>query len=76
VRIREQSKGALGNISTRLPVQSGDNVLIVGFIVTGTQEKKVIVRAIGPSLSLGCELADPTLKLRDANGALIPFPTC
>ena len=40
----------LGNISTRLEVGTGDNALIGGFIVTGTQPKKVIVRAIGPSL--------------------------
>lgn len=38
------------NISTRMVVLTGDNVLIGGFIVTGTQPKKVLVRAIGPSL--------------------------
>ena len=38
------------NISTRLEVQTGDNVLIGGFIITGVQAKKVIVRGIGPSL--------------------------
>src|SRR5881394_2257836 len=41
----------LGNISTRLRVETGDNALIGGFIITGTQPKRVIVRAIGPSLS-------------------------
>ena len=40
---------ALANIATRLLVETGDNVLIGGFIVTGTQPKRVIVRAIGPS---------------------------
>ena len=35
----------LANISTRLRVQTGDNVLIAGFILTGTQPKKVIVKA-------------------------------
>ena len=45
----------LGNISTRTLVETGDKVLIGGFIVAGTQPKKVIVRAIGPSLPLtGC----------------------
>ena len=39
----------LANISTRLRVETGDNVLIGGFIITGTQPKKVIIRAIGPS---------------------------
>ena len=61
----------LANISTRLPVETGDNVLIGGFIVTGTQPKKVIVRAIGPSLAILGNLANPTLELRDGTGALI-----
>ena len=43
--------GILGNISTRLRVETGNNVLIGGFIITGTEPKKIIVRAIGPSLS-------------------------
>jgi plastocyanin len=61
----------LGNISTRLPVQTGDNVLIAGFIVTGTQSKKVIVRGIGPSLSFSGVLADPLLELHDGSGQLL-----
>jgi hypothetical protein len=54
-------------------VETGDNVLIGGFIVTGTQPKKIIVRAIGPSLSslFPDALADPVLELRDSSGALI-----
>jgi len=62
------------NISTRLRVQTGDNALIGGFILTGTAPKRVIVRAIGPSLSdLGVQgaLADPTLELRDGSGQLV-----
>ena len=61
----------LGNISTRLPVQTGDNVLIAGFIITGTQPKKVIVRGIGPSLPLSGALADPVLELHDGSGQLV-----
>ena len=61
----------LANISTRLLVETGDNVLIGGFIVSGTQPKKVIIRAIGPSLPLAGRLADPTLELHDASGALL-----
>jgi CSLREA domain-containing protein len=53
----------LANISTRLRVETGDNVLIGGFIVTGTQNKKVIIRAIGPSLPFADKLANPTLEL-------------
>src|SRR5206468_7391647 len=45
------SNSILGNISTRSFVQTGDNVMIGGFIVQGTQPKRVIIRAIGPELS-------------------------
>ncbi len=62
---------APGNISTRLRVESGDNSLIGGFIITGTQPKKVILRAIGPSLPVPGKLANPILELRGSNGALI-----
>jgi hypothetical protein len=52
------------NISTRLRVQSGDNVLIGGFIITGTTSKKVMIRGLGPSLNgVGVILSDPTLEL-------------
>jgi hypothetical protein len=61
----------LGNISTRLRVEMGDNALIGGFIVTGATAKRVIVRAIGPSLPVSGALVDPTLELHDGNGALI-----
>lgn len=63
----------LGDISTRLRVETDDNVLIGGFIITGTQPKRVIVRAIGPSLSsfFPDALADPVLELRDSSGGLI-----
>jgi hypothetical protein len=56
----------LVNISTRLRVLTGDNALIGGFIVTGNAPKRVIVRAIGPSLTnfgIPDALADPTLEL-------------
>ena len=61
----------LANISTRGLVQTGDNVLIAGTIVLGPSTRKVIVRAIGPSLPVPGAMADPTLELRDANGALV-----
>ena len=53
----------LANISTRNKVETGDNALIAGFIVTGTQSKKVIIRAIGPSLGIAGQLGNPTLEL-------------
>ncbi len=51
------------NISTRLDVGTGNNVLIGGFIITGSQSKAVLIRAIGPSLPLSGTLADPVLQL-------------
>jgi hypothetical protein len=61
----------LGNISTRALVESGENVLIAGFIVTGTKDKKVLIRGLGPSVSLAGRLADPTLEVRDVNGDVV-----
>ncbi|HEY2614243.1 MAG TPA: DUF1800 family protein [Chthoniobacterales bacterium] len=59
------------NISTRMVVETGDNVLIGGFIVYGTGKKTIMVRAIGPSLPVPGALSDPVLELHDATGALI-----
>jgi hypothetical protein len=63
------------NISTRLRVLPGENVLIGGFIITGSEPKRVILRAIAPSItgSVPGTLADPTLELRDGAGAQIAF---
>ena len=58
------SSAALLNISTRMRVLTGDNMLIGGFIVTGTDPKRVIIRGMGPSLNgVGVTLSDPTLEL-------------
>ena len=65
---------SVGNISTRGRVETGDSVMIGGFIVEGTQPKKVIVRAMGPSLTqygVPGVLADPTLTLHNSTGQLI-----
>jgi hypothetical protein len=61
----------LANISTRGLVQTGDNALIAGTIVLGSAAQRVLVRAIGPSLTFTGKLADPTLELRDGNGGLL-----
>jgi len=64
----------LVNISTRVQVGVGEDVLIGGFIIQGTQLKKIILRAIGPSLAadgVTGALQDPKLELRDACAALI-----
>jgi TolB protein len=62
------------NISTRMRVEIGNNVLIGGFIINGTAPKNVAVRGIGPSLAqfgISDFLANPTLELRDSSGALV-----
>jgi len=64
----------LANISTRVTAGAGDNQLIGGFIIQGNEPKKVIIRAIGPSLSqfgITSALADPTLELHDQTGAVV-----
>jgi len=62
------------NVSTRLQVGTADRVLIGGFIVDGGGTKKLMLRAIGPSLlqaGVTEALADPTLELHDSSGAMI-----
>jgi hypothetical protein len=68
------SAATLKNISTRASVQTNQDVAIGGFIVTGSGPKRVLIRAIGPSLTaagVSGALADPTLELHAAGGALI-----
>jgi len=72
--VATSSANKLANISTRALVDSGDNVMMGGLIVTGVGQKNILVRAIGPSLAsqgIANPLADPTLELHDENGALI-----
>jgi hypothetical protein len=64
--------GTVANVSTRLPVRIGDNPLIEGFIVQGPagSTKKILVRAIGPSLvpfGITDAVANPTLDIFDVN---------
>lgn len=59
------------NVATRLPVGIGQDVLIGGFIIVGPTPKRVIVRAIGPSVPVAGTLQDPTLELHDGTGATI-----
>ena len=54
---------ALGNIATRLRVETGNNVLIGGLIITGSEPKRLIVRAIGPSSDVPGALQDPQLEI-------------
>jgi len=62
------------NISTRANVGTVDNVLIGGFIITGTDAKTVVLRGVGPTLSgsgVTGVLADPLIELHDSTGALL-----
>lgn len=62
---------SLLNVSTRLKSQSGNNVLIGGFIISGNEPKEVAVRGIGSSLPLTGVLADPMISLYDRNNQLV-----
>lgn len=67
----EPARGKSINIATRLNVQTGENVLIGGFIITGTGGKSVVIRGIGPSLAAaGVQgaLQDPILELHYPGG--------
>ena len=64
----------MGNIATRAFVGTGDDIVIAGFILGGgTGVDAVGVRGLGPSLSgvLPNTLANPTIELRDNNGAVV-----
>jgi N-acetylneuraminic acid mutarotase len=67
-----QNPSQLLNVATRLKVLSGDNVLIGGFIITGTAPKRVIILGIGPSLAqfFSGTLANPTLELHQGDTLL------
>lgn len=58
------------NLSTRALVRTGDEIEIVGFVLSGTGRKRLLVRAVGPRLAdfgVTGSLADPTLQLMRRN---------
>jgi hypothetical protein len=68
------ASSSLGNISSRAFVQTGENVMIGGFVVQGSGPKRVIIRAIGPELTqygITDVLANPRLELHNRSGTLI-----
>jgi hypothetical protein len=72
--LESNKAGELGNLAVRADVKTGDNVLINGLILGGGTPKRVVFRAIGPSLApqLGSAvLQDPFLELHDANGTTL-----
>jgi len=72
----DASTSIFQNLSTRGLVGTGNNVLIGGLIIGNGEPPVIVLRAVGPTLSsfgITQPLQDPTLELRDANGALIAF---
>jgi hypothetical protein len=68
------TNSVLGNISTRLPVGTGDNVLIAGFTITGSTAKQLVLRALGPTLTqfgVPNVMQDTTLELYNSSSSLI-----
>ena len=64
----------LANISTRAHIDSGDRVMVGGFILSGTEPKNVLLRSLGPSLGaagVAGALADPVLELYDSAGTMV-----
>jgi hypothetical protein len=80
IEVYDLNQGAaskLANLSTRAFVSTGSNIVIAGFLLSdGNVSDRIVLRGIGPSLAPGffpasAVLANPTLELRDANGALL-----
>ena len=74
--LNEGVASKLANLSTRAFVNTDNNIVIAGFVLSddGVGQDRVIVRGIGPSLSvfgISPVLANPMLELRDNNGALL-----
>jgi hypothetical protein len=68
--------GELGNLSVRADVGTGDNLLFNGLILRGGNAKRVLFRALGPSVKINGApvpgtLPDPVLELHDGNGGLM-----
>ena len=67
-------RGRLQNISTRVRAETDDNIPIAGFIITGRDGKRVLIRGLGPSLARAAvadPLQDPTLELYSSDGTLV-----
>lgn len=69
--LETSSAGRLINVSTRGLVQTGESVMIGGFVLGGASPKRVVVRAIGPALGafgIPNPLVDPSLEIKNAAG--------
>jgi hypothetical protein len=71
VIVKVMPRVRMANISTRVGAGTGQDVAIAGFIISGDSPKRVIVRALGPTLTgfgIAGALNDPMLDLRDGAG--------
>lgn len=62
------------NLAARAMVGRGDQMLIPGFVVSGAQPKRLLIRAAGPALAgfgVSGSLADPTMSVLDSRGAVV-----
>ncbi|MEO5959075.1 MAG: hypothetical protein ABIZ49_03915 [Opitutaceae bacterium] len=62
------------NLSTRGVVDTGEGVLVAGFVVTGNAPRRLLIRGIGPTLvefAVPDVLADPVLSVYAAGGEVI-----
>jgi phospholipase/lecithinase/hemolysin len=72
--LESSTSSTLGNVSTRGYVGTGDDVMIGGLIVGSGENPIVVLRALGPTLTVAGvtdPLLDPTIELHDGNGAVL-----
>jgi len=70
----QPNQGELGNLAVRGNIQTDDNVLFAGVIISPGDAKRVLFRAIGPELKthgVPAGIDDTTMELRDINGVLL-----
>ncbi len=68
------SDSELSNISVRNFVGTGDDVLVLGFVLEGESARELLVRGIGPTLNsfgVASVLADPRIEILRADGSII-----
>src|SRR4051794_24517771 len=76
VKVVVPPPAALVNLSTRMRVETGDSVLIAGFIIDGSGDKSLALRGLGPSLNVNGQpisgtLPNPLLELHDQSGKML-----
>jgi hypothetical protein len=70
----EDSDARLVNVSSRAYTGTGENVVIAGIVIAGSEPARYLVRAVGPTLAgMGVEgtLSDPTLQVVNAQGTVV-----